>query len=692
MKKLSLLVMILIQCRNILIITILFLHSLSNGQYLLTSPVHQGFKMKLWMSDQGTLGWSGGFFRIEDVSTFLGLEYPPGSPFDHLVSGGLWIGAVVDTGKFGTHQYAQLVTATNNPDLYSPGLSFPDETFTTDTINPWRYTSTFNENEPNKRGEDDDGDGKIDEDPLDGIDNDGDGKIDEDYGAISESDYYCAYTDTSSMIKNKYHYPLGIKVLQSSYAWVKEVREPIIIVDYKIINLGRKELKDVYIGLDFVPDIAVWNTDNHFTNCIGYWPELMTAFTYNPVDRDASPFGITILELPKNLSSLNLYFRWLTENEFQPLYTPFDSLRYEILKGTYPAGLPNFRPDMLPQQPTNEPELLLSCGPINDWFAGDTMKISFAIVGGRSLQYGQDNVFDNAKVAQTLYARKFYPFYVPLAPKLSIETGYKSTKLNWGYKGVGVNPEEAWDDANTLVDIFPTDHWRRANPPIGHTKGGRVFEGYRLYRSEDPAGPRSSFVMLKQWDKIDSIGPHYEYDTGIETTFVDENLTTGKTYWYSVTSFGIPDQQIMRYLDRDGFVKTDTLSTQSLESSVLASRKRAKIPFSVSHELNKVLVVPNPYKVDQDYTYEMGGYEGRAKLWNENRRLIKFIHLPPKCKIRIFSLAGEIIATLYHENYTQGELGWDLLSESNRTIASGVYVFTVESDYGTQIGKFVVIR
>ncbi|MDI6766916.1 MAG: hypothetical protein QME52_08855, partial [Bacteroidota bacterium] len=129
-----------------------------------------------------------------------------------------------------------------------------------------------------------------------------------------------------------------------------------------------------------------------------------------------------------------------------------------------------------------------------------------------------------------------------------------------------------------------------------------------------------------------------------------------------------------------------------MESSVLASRKRIKMPFSVSHELNKVLVVPNPYRVDEDYTFEMGGYEGRAKVWNENKRLLKFIHLPPKCTIRIFTLTGDIITTLYHENTERGELDWNLISESNRAIASGVYVFTVESEYGTQMGKFVVIR
>lgn len=667
-------------------------HPLLSQIYYNPPPVQQGFMMKLWMSPYGNLGWNAAVFGVEDYRTLNGLEYPPGSQYDNLISGGLWIGAIVDTGKNGRHQYARLVTTAD--DFEQNGFKgYVYETCPVDTLNPWRYTSTLYGGEPNKRGFDDDEDGRIDCDPLDGIDNDGDGKIDEDFGAVSESDYYCAYTDTSKIINNPYHHPIGIKILQSSYAWIRGVREPIIIIDYKVINLGRYPMRDVYIGFNFVPDLRMEGEMNNYSTCVGYWPELMTAYAFASSDRNATPFGVTALKSPKPLDSLDYYFRWLTGAEFYYQYSyPVDTLRYRMLSGVHPDNLPDFRPDMKPDQGTDGLNVIMSYGPINDWHAGDTLSLSFGIVGGRSLLYNDDNLYDNAKVAQTLYARNFYPFFVPPSPKLSIETGFRSNILSWGYKGEGENPEESWDDQNSLVNFFPPDHWRRANPPEGHLTGGRVFEGYRLYRSDDPGGPLSSFVMLRQWDMKDSIGPVYGYDTGLDTTFVDENLTTGKVYWYSVTSYGIPDQHLLRYKDRDGLFKTDTLSTNSLESSVLASRKRTKLPFSVSRELNKVLVVPNPYRVDQNYTYEMGGFEGWSKQWNENKRVIKFIHLPPKCTLRIFSLSGDLITTLYHENESEGELMWDLLSQSNRTIASGVYIFTVESDYGTQTGKFVIIR
>jgi hypothetical protein len=84
--------------------------------------------------------------------------------------------------------------------------------------------------------------------------------------------------------------------------------------------------------------------------------------------------------------------------------------------------------------------------------------------------------------------------------------------------------------------------------------------------------------------------------------------------------------------------------------------------------------------------------------------------LPKRCRIRIFTLVGDEIAALDYDAYQQaaeeknpqlenkGELEWNLVSESNRALASGVYIFTVDAldagggKTGSQIGKFVLIR
>ena len=626
--------------------------------------ITQGYTMELLMSPLGIIGKDVLFRHFSD-SIPIGLEYPEWSEIEHLWEGGIWIGALVDTVEDGSGDSIKRVSTSNHAS-YEEGVIYEDylsEMTPTDTSNPWIHRSIS----------------------------------DEDSGAISESDYICEYTDTTYLKDFPKHMPLGVKVVQRSYAWARAVREPIIPIDYTIINIGKKLLKDVYIGIYLDPNVgSIYYKYYYRYNYTGYFPDLRTAYVENGKDPNATPMGFTILCTPTQIQANNYRFYWYSNSVPILAHTPFlyDSALYDLMSGD------GFFPEheeraIKPNQKVDDQwdvSLLFSFGPIEKFEVGETLRVAVALVGGLTARYGFQSIYDNAKVAHTLFARNYYAPIVLPAPNLRIEVGFQRAKLTWDYRGDGINPEDVWDDGSHILQSYPSDHWRRANPPEGHTKGGRIFEGYRLYRSEDPGGTAKSFVMLKQWDMVDSIGPKYGYDVGLEYEFVDSNLHTGKTYWYSVTSYGIEDMNVINYLDWDESVKVETLATKSNETSVLAARKRVKLPFSLSNELGKVLVVPNPYRVDDNYTLEFGGYEGRSRSWNENKRMLKFTHLPPKCTIRIFTIGGDIVATLHHENQTIGEYDWNMLSESNRTIASGVYVFTVESEYGTQTGKFVVIR
>ncbi len=610
-------------------------------------PVVQGYTMKIVLSAQGGRG--------NIVNNFCyawdeGCQFPEDSPIEHLDEMGIWVGALVDVGPPGQPRLEKRVTQTTyDPDSALPGLLFETSPCNPDT--PWHRRSSL-----------------------------------QDSTAISENDYISEYSDTTPV---RGHRPLGIKIMETSHAWANAVRDLVLPFDCVLTNIGKNRLKSLWIGLRISPYVSPIELPPE--DVVGYWPELLTAYSTNPVLR-LSPIGFTILFFPRHISELKYYYQWWERGvDSNDQASTWDASRYDLMSG---AALNPNQP-LMRDQPLSEPtwaELLVSFGPIDSCNPGDTLKFSFAIVGGLSLKYGPENLHDNAAKVQTLFSRGYKPPVVLPAPPLSIETGFKKVTLHWGWNGQGVNPEDVWDDANTVAEFYPPDHWRRAKPPPGHTKGGRVFAGYRLYRSEDPAGTANSFTLLRQWDVKDSVGPAWGYQTGIETTFVDTNLSFGKVYWYSVTSYGIPDMHVIDYVDWDGTVKQETLSTPSAETSVLAARKRVKLPFSVSTERGKVMVVPNPYRGDANYTYEGGGWEGRASQWTEDKRLIKFIHLPTKCTIRIFTLAGEIVTTIQHEDPTRGEHDWNLISESGRAIASGLYIFTVESDYGKQTGKFVIIR
>ncbi len=624
-------------------------------------PVKQGFWSKLSMNE---LGWFG--VEAYDNShlpffspTTMGLEYPVESLQEHLFSAGILVGALLDTGKTGQPKIMKAVLSTE-VQAFVPGVN---STFPVDTNHLWNYASILDLNEPNS--------------------------------AVSESDVSCAYTDSFHIYYGKIvnRHPLGVKVWQRSYAWARGVREPVLPIDFSLVNVGKNRLDSVYVGFSIWPSVGPLIKGYAFAkNVAGYWPELRTAYVYNPFDTSSTPIGFTLLETSRPLTQLQYFFIWWPESD-PSLSTLIQrpSELYDYLRGVLIPNVPAIKSNQLVTDPGLY-HLQFSFGPFETWAPGETLKVSLAFVCGHSLEFGADNVKDNARSVFTLYKREYKPPIVLPAPKLTVEAGDRQVLLRWGNAGSSTDPRNIWDDENVIASVYPPDHWRRINPPAGKTAGGRIFEGYRLYRSEDPSGTPNSFTLLREWDMVDSVGPHYEFDTGIESTYVDSNLHTGKTYWYAVTSFGIPDLHTIEYLDRDGSVKTETLFTPSAESSVLASRKRAYLPFSISHAANQVLVVPNPYRVDETYTYESGGWEGRERAWNENKRLIRFIHLPAKCTIRIYSLAGDVIATLNHDDPVRGDMDWNLISESNRAIASGVYLFTVESEFGKQVGKFVIIR
>jgi len=75
-------------------------------------------------------------------------------------------------------------------------------------------------------------------------------------------------------------------------------------------------------------------------------------------------------------------------------------------------------------------------------------------------------------------------------------------------------------------------------------------------------------------------------------------------------------------------------------------------------------------------------------------RHIDFMGLPrAKTRIRIYTLAGDLVQTIDHDGSTgDGEAPWNLISRNGQDVESGVYLFTVESSLGHQVGRFVLIR
>ena len=736
--------------------------SFPKGVSAATAPIiqaKQGFNINLWLGSNGTIG-QGAFTDFHPPGD-IGCEYPVNSRIEHLFGAGIWIGAAIDTGRPGQTQRIYSVTTGYDWGGQGPRREMYGHQTARDTF---FRTSIYDLHTPNRRGEDDDADGGVDEDELDGYDNDhdwvmvtddvgadgtadslevgclgpfnvltnpdpafdnyetgkldlcridglgnhprknnkdfytehngiadhGEPNVDEDYGAVSESDVYVGYKDIFSNPQVAGHVPLGISVFQKSYAWRNFVKEPFIVMEYSIVNVGNRILDSVFIGFFVDPLVGpfdVANIPDH--KYVAYLSELRTGYANNAIDRPSTPIGVTVLGTPRPLESLRYTFYW---NTF--VNNPGTDLdHYERMA----SG--EIKPDQ-PNTAGDDTQFLFAFGPFKTMAPAETLKVTFAIVSGDGVEVGANPLVTNARKALAMFSNGYRLPAVPPSPPLRVAKGDRRVTLNWDWR-LGdrfSDPLQTWDDSDKFVESLPPSHWRRANPPAGHSRGGRIFEGFRLWRSESPDFVPASFTLLRQYDVDDDLG--FEFGTGIQYEFIDSNLTVGKLYRYAVTSFSIPRVTIVTIPDPNGGpVRQDTITTPNVESDVGTNAVEVQMPFSPSARVGEVKVVPNPYRTDVDYTFEQGGWEGYSKFWSENERVIWFTHLPEVALIKIFSLTGDHVATLRHDDAArtsrgkaEGQEEWNLLSDSGRAIASGIYLFTVESILGTQLGKFVIIR
>jgi hypothetical protein len=97
-------------------------------------------------------------------------------------------------------------------------------------------------------------------------------------------------------------------------------------------------------------------------------------------------------------------------------------------------------------------------------------------------------------------------------------------------------------------------------------------------------------------------------------------------------------------------------------------------------DLNKIRVVPDPYIVSNEWETNQFG------------KKLMFNHLPSSCRISIFTVAGDHIVDLDHDD-NQGYMFWDMRTNNDQFIAYGLYVYVVSLPDGQKkVGKFLVIK
>lgn len=101
---------------------------------------------------------------------------------------------------------------------------------------------------------------------------------------------------------------------------------------------------------------------------------------------------------------------------------------------------------------------------------------------------------------------------------------------------------------------------------------------------------------------------------------------------------------------------------------------------AAASNVETVIVVPNPYR----------GHE-RWDTPGANR--IQFMNVPADVRVRIFTIAGDLVRELLKTDPTSGNLDWDLKNQQGESVASGIYMYHVLSGQGYESkGHFVIVR
>jgi hypothetical protein len=187
-----------------------------------------------------------------------------------------------------------------------------------------------------------------------------------------------------------------------------------------------------------------------------------------------------------------------------------------------------------------------------------------------------------------------------------------------------------------------------------------------------------------------------DIDTGLsgvgQYRTVDTRVQNGFWYWYAVTAY---DRGTFRIVSIDSTQAPPDTVRQRTEAPKFGkytqTMQRVMAGSTPTQTLDDVYVAPNPYRANAAWDLAETSFEPTG-------RRLRFFNLPPVATIRIFTLAGDHVATIDHSdevNRSQGleSTSWNLISKNEQDTVSEIYIYHIETPDGQEkVGKFVVIR
>ena len=565
--------------------------------------------------------------------------------------------------------------------------------------------------------------------------------------AVSHQDMIADFKDYGTIPSDglgvSNHNPLGLNIHLEAYAWNYSYADAFVILNYTFKNMSMDTIADIYAGIWSDASVANFNYTDYYTPGGGFtWYDNLDGFDRSvdeagfergigyqyDVDGDdgwaESYVGISILgaNVPMDYLHTN-YHQWVWTNSNNSDYPAYsmpidDNARYDKMSSRVPQGSgPEYTAEGYPAA-ENSWLFLVSSGPLGSspstadstsWSLapGDSCSVAFTVVcarwtpgAGGDSPAQRKNLYVNYDWAQKAY------------------DGEDKNRNNVLDEGEDVNNNQIIDRyilpapppspnmeimvESNRVTLYWQDNAEAFLDPISQVAD---FEGYRVYGARKTANETlGEFTLLSENDIKNSIG----YNTGFSAIRItnefgepDSMEINGLFYQYKFVNEGIKDGWLNYYTVTAYDQGDPDTNLESLESSIYANRiyVYSGEPDSGNDDWQPT-VYPNPYKGQALWD----GYGSRNKM-------IWFRGLPAKAEIRIFSLAGDLVEVIQHDELymgkdianiderknpimSGGEHAWDLITMHDQATASGLYLFTVEDkDTGTiKEGKFLIIK
>ncbi len=472
---------------------------------------------------------------------------------------------------------------------------------------------------------------------------------------ISQQDSYAVFRDATNYkgLRNPNDY-LNIQVHQTSYAWNTALDEDYIVFRHKLVNMGDKTLDSLYYSMYTDFDAGGFESGNEYADDkLGFDRERQFVYFYdsdNYSDQwSGLPFhvGIVMLETPE----IDGARKGITDFHYTDNYSEPSVISYDTAQYNYISSSPVLRADSA-KWPLlfhgedlhyDDPSLIPDTGAI---------LVSFTSSGPYTLAPGDSLVFIVALVAGQDYNEI----------SENVDRIWEVYRGNWRVKSVPV-PTIVGSVTNNQCLLNWSNQLDREYLDVLSNRN--TLQGYYVYRTEDP-----NRVL---WTKIDSVARQYsEADAYQENayTWTDHSVLNSFYYSYSVTAY-----------DSLGDESGKSLLKDSLNTVELRPASDAMT------DLSQIQVVPNPYLISAKWERaRLGGISDGEPI-----RELSFRNLPSVCAIKIYTVDGDLVRTIHHNNGTGIEY-WDIRSEYNQMVSTGIYFYHVSSSQGDKVGKFAIIR